>query len=218
MSNKKVIFLSHTINEHTPLYGGDRSITLRQVKSIKRGDFCNTMYFSFPNHTGTHVDAPLHFLEKSLSISDFDAGFWIFDKVTLVEVSNVKPGYIIEPENINNIKDCELLLIKTGFEKYRAKEIYWQNSPGLHPKLAYWLKEKSPSLKAIGIDFISISNLTNRALGKQAHIAFLSKNILLIEDMKLSCINGNLKKVIVLPLRVEGADGAPCTVIGIISS
>ena len=108
-----------------------------------------------------------------------------------------------------------MLLIKTGFEKYRAEEIYWQNSPGLHPKLAYWLKEKSPSLKAIGIDFISISNLNNRALGRQAHIAFLSKNILLIEDMKLSCVNSNLKTVIVLPLRVEGADGAPCTAIGI---
>ena len=214
----KVIFLSHFISENTPLYGGEKSITLRQVKSIKKGDSCNTMYWSFPNHIGTYVDAPSHFLEKGLSISDFNAGFWIFNEVTLIEIFNVKPGCIIEPENINNIKDCELLLIKTGFEKYRAEEIYWQNSPGLHPKLAYRLKEKSPSLKAVGIDFISISNLNNRTLGRQAHIAFLSKNILLIEDMKLSCINGNLKKVIVLPLRVEGADGAPCTVIGIISS
>jgi len=74
------------------------------------------------------------------------------------------------------------------------------------------------SIKAVGIDFISISNLNNRALGKEAHIAFLGNNVLLIEDMKLSCVHSNLKTVIVLPLQVEGADGAPCTVIGIISS
>ncbi len=211
----KVIFLSHFISENTPLYGGEKSITLRQVKSIKKGDSCNTMYWSFPNHIGTHVDAPSHFLEKGLSISDFNAGFWIFNEVTLIEIFNVKPGCIIEPENINNIKDCELLLIKTGFEKYRAEEIYWQNSPSLHPKLAFYLKDKCPFLRAIGIDFISISSLSNRELGRKAHRAFLERDIILIEDMKLSEIHYSPDTVIVAPLLIKDADAAPATVFGI---
>lgn len=214
MANGKVIFLSHIINEQTPLYGGEKSIILKQIKSIKNGDSCNAMYWSFPNHIGTHVDAPLHFIEGGLSITDFEPKDWIFSKVLLIDVPNVEPGYIIKSEDIKDIKDCDLLLIKTGFEAYRDKETYWQSSPGLHPELASWLKKKCPSIKAVGIDFISISNLSNRDLGRKAHKAFLGNNILLIEDMKLSRIDNALDTVIVSPLRVEGADGAPCTIIG----
>ncbi len=177
--NQRVIFFSHIISEQTPLYGGEKSIILKQVKSIKKGDSCNTMYWSFPNHISTHIDAPLHFIEEGLSITNYEPEDWIFSKVLLIDVPNVEPGYVIKSEDIKNIKDCGLLLIKTGFEAYRDKETYWQSSPGLHPELAYWLKKKCPSIKAVGIDFISISNLNNRALGKEAHIAFLDNNVLL---------------------------------------
>ena len=76
--SKNVIFLSHAINKQTPLYGGKKSIILKRVKSIKKKDSCNTMHWSFPNHIGTHIDVPLHFMERGLSVTDFRPKNWIF--------------------------------------------------------------------------------------------------------------------------------------------
>ena len=212
MKFKKAYFLSHIINEQTPFYAGKKNIVLKNVKSIKNGNGCNMMHWSFSNHAGTHLDAPAHFIEKGLSVTDFKASDWIFDRVSLAEVINTEPGHIIKPEDIKDIEDCQLLLIKTGFEKYRSEEICWRNSPGLHPQLAAYLREKCPSLKGVGVDFISISNLNNRELGREAHIAFLGDNIFLIEDMKLSGLEKAPDSVIVAPLLVEKTDGSPCTV------
>lgn len=215
MLNKEFLILSHTISEETPRYAGEGSISLKQAKSIEKGDSCNTMSWSFSNHTGTHLDAPLHFIEKGLSVSDFKARDWFFNNVSLVEIQDTEPGRIIKKEDLEQVKDCELLLIRTGFEKYRQKNTYWQNSPALDPQIASHLKQNCPSLKAVGIDFISISNLNKRVLGREAHRAFLENNILLIEDMKLSYLEKAPDTVIVAPLLVEKADGAPCTVFGI---
>ena len=213
MNIKKSCFLSHAINEQTPFYAGKKDIiVLKNIKSIKKGDAYNMMHWSFPNHTGTHLDAPAHFIEKGLSSTDFRASDWFFNRVSLVEIINTEPGHIVKPQDIKDVDNCQLLLIKTGFEKYRSEEIYWRNSPGLHPQLAGYLREKCPSLKGVGVDFISISNLNNRELGREAHIAFLGDNIFLIEDMKLSGLQGAPDSVIVAPLLVEKSDGSPCTV------
>lgn len=212
---KKVVFLSHAINTRTPLYGGEKSILIKEVKSLKRGDSCNKMYFSFPSHTGTHVDTFLHFINGGLSITDFTAAEWLFRRVSLVEIKNTRPGYIISKEDFLSLVDCDLLLIRTGFERYRNKQIYWKNSPGLDSDLAGYLKAKCPALRAIGTDFISISNLQKPVLGQEAHQSFFNKGILLIEDMKLSGLKKKPNLVIVAPLLVRGAEASPCTVMGI---
>ena len=212
MDNRETYLLSHVIGEDSPLYGGEQSISLKRAKSIQKGDSCNTMRWSFPNHTGTHVDVPFHFAEDGASVTEVKPENWIFNKVLLTEISGVKPGYIVEEEDLGDIKDCELFLIKTNFEKYRTDKVYWKNSPGLHPDIAPWLKEKCPSIRAIGVDFISISNLNKRNLGRDAHRSFLENNILIVEDMKLSEALKAPGKVIIAPLLAEEADGSPCTV------
>lgn len=209
---KKALILSQPINEQTPLYAGERSVLIKKVSSIKNGDSCNKSYCSLSAHTGTHLDAPRHFLNRGKTITDLSADELIFNKIHLAEVKKVKPGQIIDEFSLSRIKDCDLLFIKTGFEKNRQKDVYWENSPALDTSLALWLKKHCPSIRALGVDFISISNLRNKELGRQAHKAFLGNGILLIEDMKLKCLTGAPDSVWVAPLLLERADAAPCTV------
>jgi kynurenine formamidase len=161
------------------------------------------------------MDAPLHFIKDGLSVTGLKAGSLFFTKVRVARIENAAAGYQIDSKNFTGIKDCELLLIKTDFEKYRMQNKYHQNSPFLHPHLAAWLKSKCPSLRAIGVDFISISNFKNRDLGRMAHKNFLNNKILIIEDMKLSALKGSPDMVIVAPLLVNEADGSPCTIFGV---
>lgn len=207
-----MILLSHILNEQTPLYGGARDLHFRPAKSIAAGDSSNTMTWTLTNHAGTHMDAPRHFVEKGASVTDFAAEDWMFGKVVLKDIAPVAAGHLIGPGDLGDLEDGDLLLIRSGFERHRGEDLYWKDSPGLHKDLAPALKERMPSLRAVGMDFISVSNINNREMGRVAHRAFLGAGILLIEDMKLSPLTAAPEKVLVAPVMVEGADGSPCTV------
>ena len=215
----RTLWLSHSLSEQTPLYGGGDGIEIRPEKSISKGDSCNTTRLSFPGHAGTHVDTPRHFRADGKNLDDFQPEEWIFNAPRVVTVE-AGPGTLIGAErlagsgSLDNAAD--LLIIRTGFERFRAEPLYWQNSPGLEPGLADYLSNRLPRLRAIGIDFISISSLSHRQTGREAHRTLLGKDFLLFEDMALARLDkaGKLKRVIALPLRVEASDGVPCTIIG----
>ena len=126
---------------------------------------------------------------------------------------------LIRPELFNGLSNSktELLLIRTGYGKYRGTNKYTITPPGLSSELASYLRKKLPKLRCIGLDLISIGSYANRKEGHKAHHAFLNPKkgepILLLEDVKLD--SGSVySKVIIAPLLIEKIDGSPCTVIG----
>ncbi len=214
------IWLSHKLSNKTPAYGAGEGFKSKQLNSIANGDSCNTALWTFPNHLGTHLDAPRHFYDEGITLDNIDPSFWAFNSVSVVEVSGYEDGDIIEQNDVLPFIEGspELLLIKTGMGKFRNEKKYWENNPGLSPELGNKLKEKHKTLRAVGFDFISVSSWQNRSLGRKAHRSFLEpsdNSIVLIEDMDFSRINAKAEiiRVTVLPLRVENSDGAPCTVI-----
>lgn len=214
--SSSISFLSHAINRNTPLYGGRTDIVIEKDKSLAMGDSCNAMRWSLPNHVGTHLDAPLHFVDNGKCISDIRAEECFFEHSALVRLENIEAGKIISATDLPVIDvETELLLIKTEFEKYRGLSVYWQNSPALSPDLAEHLADLCPALRVIGIDFISISNINNRELGREAHRQFLGRGISLLEDMHLAELTSAPREVIVAPLLVEKADASPCTVLAV---
>lgn len=211
--------MSHQLSGTTPAYGGGESLNIAFVRNIKEGDSCNTQRWCFSNHLGTHIDFPKHFQRTGSAADDYPPDFWIFNCPFLVDVSPVAPGHIITPEcfAFDRLPDeSDLIIIKTGFCSQRGEEVYWKNNPGFSPDLAFELRGKFPRLRVVGTDSISISSFVHRDLGRTAHLAFLKheRPILLLEDMNLSDVNEStgFKRVIVSPIRVEGADAAPCTI------
>jgi arylformamidase len=211
-------FLSHTLDVDTPGFGGTKGFSRDVLRSINSGDSSNSELWTFNNHVGSHVDSPRHFSSAGPTISDYAASHWIFDHVTVLSIAT-KNDEIISPDawcdGIPN--DCELLLLKTGFEAVRSEEAYWKHNPGLSPDLATWLRAHRPSVRSIGFDFISLTAFQHRALGREAHQAFLrhiTSPILIFEDLKLSACGQNLTQVIALPLMVKNGDGGPVTVVG----
>jgi len=211
------LFLSYYINEKTPLYGGEKAVFIEKKSEISKGASSNTKYLKLPNHSGTHIDFPNHFSDSGKIINDYPACFWKFQKVHVITYIAEKDEIIAENllDNYDIPSDTEFLIINTGFGNYREETAYWNNNPGLSPNLALRLKKRSPNLKAIGFDFISVSSYQNRLLGREAHKAFLLENdILLIEDMKLDEIHDKkIKSIIALPLLIDKIDGGPISII-----
>lgn len=215
----EMIFLSHFYDENTPGYGGKKDFSLEHTKCLKDGHSCNQLKITLSNHVGTHIDTPFHFFQTGKTLSDYPANFWKFSKINLIDLSLTPSELITSTHIAGKINpDCDLLLLRTGFEKQRQEEIYWKENPGLSAELGNYLRENFPNIRAIGGDFISATSFTKRAEGKLAHEAFLSPDkkhnpILIIEDMKLSSLNSNPQMVIVAPLLILGADGSPVTVM-----
>jgi kynurenine formamidase len=213
----KYVFLSHIIDELTPTYGSRHNFISEETSRIVNGDSSNGSKWIFStNHLGTHIDVPKHFYEDGDDIIQYDAASWIFHNVKVLDVTCYE-SKIINHEVVSQQlpEDIELLLIRTGYEKYRGGDKYWNDNPGLSPDLAEHLRSNYKKLRAIGFDFISLTSWKNKEIGKIAHKQFLlnSNPIFVIEDMALSVLDRNVASVIVSPLRIRNANGSPVTVI-----
>jgi len=218
--NHEWIWLSHVLNENTPTYNNQSKVTISKKSSIQNGQSANSSLLSFSSHDGTHVDAPFHFVQNGKKIDSYEAMDWIFNN-PLVLKAKCESKKTIQIEDIslpqystNQTNKIDLILIKSNFETQRGKETYWKENPGISEALSQGILKLFPMIRAIGVDLISVSNLSNRDEGRKVHKFFLGKNILIFEDLSLKKINNNLTQVIALPLRYNIGDGSPCTIIG----
>lgn len=224
MANEKCsrqwFFLSYPLGDDSPAYGGGDGAVITPVNQITSGDSCNTGHWRFSNHLGTHLDFPRHFVMNGRTMDDYAAAFFVFENAAVIDLGEVNPGEIISEKHLEGYtlsKDIDILMIKTGFCRKRKTAIYWQNNPGFSPELGDFLRSSFPSLRVFGFDSISLASYTHRELGREAHRRFLEgpRSLLLLEDMALTQISDDthLKRIIVAPWRVRGADAVPCTVM-----
>jgi kynurenine formamidase len=214
------LYLSYPLHAATPAYGGGASFSALAVRSLARGDACNGALWTLPNHLGTHLDFPRHFVPDGKTWTDYPPEHWIFRRVCLLDISPLAPGARVTPDGLDAgaiARDAELLLIKTGCSAWRDTPAYWQQNPAFTPGLASVLRERCPRLRVVGIDTISLSSWTDRALGREAHAAFLdhARPLLLLEDMDLAGVTPATAflQVVAAPLPVADADAAPCAVL-----
>ena len=220
----KYQILSYPIDDNTPVYGSTPKPTINPYRQISKGDGSNSCIITIHNHTGTHVDAPRHFIPDGKAISNYSFDDFIFNKPLLIECPK-EPGELIELEDIptQELEGVDCLLLHTGFGRLRDrdKKIYRTRNPGISPEVIFWLRKEFPLVRCIGIDSISISSFMHRELGREAHTAAFIKQeglgepLLLIEDINLNTlsIGDEFLKIFVIPWQILGIDSAPCIVL-----
>lgn len=217
------ILLSHILRVDTPSYGNRDRVEIRANSSIDKGDTANTSsLFLCNNHIGTHIDVPRHFALNGKRSYDYPIGEYVFNNVSLVDIPR-DSACLIGPKELEGLvidQKVELLLIRTGFEKKRAQNEYWNNNPGLAPELANYLRSKYPYLRCVGFDFISVTSWQYRPEGRLSHREFLApsdgkQEIWCVEDMSLKEAPEHISSVIIAPLFVQGGNGGPVTVVAV---
>lgn len=216
-----MILLSHIIDEETPTYGNRDKFIIEENSRISNGESANSSKWIFTtNHLGTHIDMPKHFFDNGQTLTDVPVDFWVSDKVQLIDVPCVN-AKLIEIDDIREHvnMETEILLIRTGYEKYRKLDKYWKDNPGLSASLGIWLREKRPNIRIVGFDFISLTSWKYRNEGKKSHKAFLNLNvegnpICVIEDMKLQNIKIPLNRIVISPIFILNSNGSPVTAFG----
>ena len=217
-----VTYLSHALSRNTPSYGNRDRVVFDPKSSVADGDTSNTTDFRLTNnHIGTHLDVPNHFYDKGSTITDISPEEWFFFNVCLLEIP-CEEGRLMDVTDFKSAQietDIDLLLIKTGFELLRNKDVYWNAYPGISEGACEFLRKHLKNLRAVGFDFISLTSPLFKEQGKKAHLSLLNEKedrpIFIIEDMKLSTLMSNPDQVIVAPLLLDKGNGGPVTVLSI---
>ncbi len=215
----KYIYLNHLLSKNTPSFGDEDTVEIEPKTQISKGAGVNMFSISLSNnHIGTHIDLPKHFFDCERGVEFYYPSTWRFEKVCVFDIPVSEANLISHyqfPKNVN--RDIELLIIRTGYEKYRTQDKYWDDNPGLAPEMADFLRVNFPKLRAVGFDFISLTSWKFKDEGITAHLNFLDPEkgeIFIIEDMKLSEINSSkILSVDVIPWMIKDIDSSPVTII-----
>lgn len=217
------LFLSHPLDPEDLAWPGEPTVKVRQCTDITEDcPFCSFIS-EIPNHCGTHMDAPRHFVRNGLSINELTMEYFCHREVALLEIPKGKAEGItredLEPHE-GILSKVTFALIRTGFERYRKgnSKVYQNEGPYVAPSAGDYLTERFPNLKGIGMDFLAIGS-PSPAVPKgelpadcHRHILgyFSEKFCTAIEDMHLSELPKNKKidRLINAPLRIVGVDSS----------
>jgi kynurenine formamidase len=221
----RLVRLSYDLSDDTPAFGDGEPIAFPPKRQIRAGDPCNSRFVRGPLHSGTHVDAPLHFGDDMPSITELPASAFFFRRPVIVDVPK-SDGELIGPRDLEPhaaaIAPADFVAVRTGFARHRAsdRERFSRRGPGFAAPAADFLLEAAPILRALAMDTVSAASFQHVDEGIEFHRRMLGREpgdrfVLLVEDANLAEWRTPFLEVWIAPLFVRGADGVPCTLYGV---
>jgi len=212
----KPIDLTLTISENLPSFPGSPVPKFIPWAKIKTDGYNLELLF-LSSHSGTHMDAPFHFIKDGLKIHQIDANRFVRDAVILKlkkgpNQSITKKDIIQFEKKFGKIPNDATIIIATGWYKNLTKKIYFKKNPGLSSSAADYLSSKKINL--VGIDSPSIDVGSNKEFS--VHKILSKNNIIIVENLaNLEKIKGSKFKFIALPLKLKDATGSPIRAIAV---
>ena len=220
--NCKIIKLSYDLDIKGPFAPGSDPLTIKQIIDTKKGDIATAYRISVTNHSQTHADAPRHLVDDGLTITDFNMTDFVFNNPLIIDM-DLKDDDMIGRDDLirysEKIKTCDILLVRTGYSKFRSTNTnrYIEHGPGFSIDGAKFLGT-FPNLRAVGMDTISFAAIAHLDEGMEAHKVFFTqpgKHHFILEDITLDYDLNNLRGIIMIPWMIVGIDSAPCTLLAI---
>ena len=208
----RIYDVSVPLSAATPTYPGDPGIEIKQWLRLANGDAANVSLINFGLHSGTHVDAPAHFIEGGAKVDSLP----LESLVGEAEVVEVADHIGVIDENFvaaNCVSGSQRILFKTRNSAFwdHLGQGFREDYVYIDPPAARRLVESG--IKLVGIDYLSVEKFKSDSF--PTHIAFLSSGVVILEGLDLRAVPSGRYELICLPLKVaEGSgDGAPARVI-----
>ena len=204
--------ISVPISNELPTWPDDPSVQLTVWRSLASGDGVNLSMLNFGAHTGTHVDAPAHFIEGAAKIESLPLDVLIGDAHMIEVPDDLR---VINEEFVlaHCTSDTTRVLFKT-----RNSAFWSESEPQFHTDFTYLDLNAAQRLveqgiKLVGIDYLSIEKFDSPR--HETHLALLSHDVVIVEGLNLTDVPAGKYELICLPLRLRSSkgDGAPARVV-----
>ena len=201
----KIYDITVPIRSGMPVYEGDPGVKIDAWSALAKGDSSNVSMLNFGAHTGTHVDAPAHFIEGARRIDALSLDVLIGPaRVIRVpdDVTEIDPVFI-QSCDLNDVKRVLFHTRNSGF----WNESFRKDFTHLLPEAAQMLVDRG--IKLVGTDYLSIEKFHSGH--HRTHLTLLSNEVVIVEGLNLSEVPEGDYELICLPLKIaDGAgDGAP---------
>ena len=194
----EIIDISVPIRSGMVTYPGDPEVRLVRTSSIADGAAANVSKLDFGVHSGTHVDAPLHFIDGAAGADELPLDV-LNGPCEVVEAARLdKSAVDAAPEG------TERVLFKTRNSELWAKDSFADEFERLDGAAARALVERG--VRLVGVDYLSVGD-------EEAHHALLGAGVVPIEGLDLRGVVPGTYELHCLPLRLVGSDGAPARAI-----
>lgn len=194
----------------TPVYEGDAPMKFEYLKDMRSGDPLTLSVYSLGAHSGTHIDAPMHFVAGGASI----------DQVPLEPL--IGPARVIDiPDSVQAIDAAELNRHEwRGAQRviFRTRSSLrgWMASPQFHRDFAYIAPDAAQLLADADVQMVGVDYISAEQFGSSeplTHRILLGKGIPIVEGLALEGVSAGDYELIVLPMKVAGHEGAPARAV-----
>ena len=207
----KVSDVTQTLAPGIAAWSGEPGPEVTPLGRIARGDSANVSQLGLGDHTGTHVDPPIHFIEGGGTVDD------------LPLEALLGPCLVLEYSGDGNI-DGEWLSrqrVPAGTErilfKTRNSELwrdithpFTRDFTAVSASAARWCVEHG--MRLVGVDYLSIEPQGPEKEGYPTHHTLLAKRVVIIEGLDLRGVGPGAYELVCAPLKIAGGDGAPARV------
>jgi len=200
----KVHDISLTLRGRMPVYPGEATPLLEPTSDMERGASYNVSRLTISTHTGTHIDAPRHFLRGGTPVDQIP-----------VDVL-VGPAFVVEMPVDREITAADLeaaaiplgaerILFKTRNSRLLDDEDFRRDFVYLTLDAVHWLVERG--VRLVAIDYLSVEQMD--ADPNIVHQTLLRAGMVVVEGADLRRVSPGPYLLACLPLKLEGADGSP---------
>ena len=201
----KYIDISLGLHSNLPHFPNTPGFTLEWFKQIDKGDDCNNSRIESDVHFGTHIDAPLHFIQGGKTVDQLSPDIligpaWVVDLRSVEAITASHLSALSLPAKI------ERLLIHTNnSDQWESREFKFDpDFVALTEDAARWIAKHK--IRLVGIDYLSVQRYHDSLA---VHKILLEAEIVIVEGLNLMAVMPGEYELICLPIKIVGAEGAP---------
>jgi arylformamidase len=205
--NNPWIDISLPLRDRMVHWPGDAPFERLKTLALADGDACNLSEIRCSAHTGTHMDAPLHFIEHGAAIDSLPLDATV-GPARVIEIRDPRLIRIVELEP-HRPQRGERLLFKSANSRLWSVPEFHNDYVSIPPDTARFLA--GIGVRTVGVDYLSVGH--GEGGGAETHRILLEAGIWIIEGLNLAAVAQGDYDLICLPLKIAGGDGAPARAI-----
>ncbi len=212
---ERAVDLTHHLRNGMPVYPGDPSPSFESYATLEKNGV-NLTKLVMGSHTGTHLDAPKHFIRDGIGIDQIPPSRLV-GEAYVADLSRKEIGSGITADDLRELQGAilqdDIVVCYTGCSQYWGEDAVRENYTYLTEDAADYLVSKR--VRGVGIDFLSVERF--KAPEPIAHKTLLGNGIFIIESLSdsLKGFAGQRVLLICMPIKLKDGDGAPARVIAI---
>jgi kynurenine formamidase len=204
--------MPHLIDLTLPVRHGMRGVEFEPFNTVAEHGW-NTSVLHLYSHSGTHMDAPLHFATGDGTIDRIPLDRCL-GPAWVADLSAIEPRALITVERLGavakKVRPGDGLLLRTGWSAHADRpEVYRDQLPRVSAQLAEWCVERR--VRLLGVEPPSVADVNNLEEVTAVHRTLLGGGVIIVEGLaNLGALRTERVVFGAMPLKIEGGDGSPC--------